>query len=87
MPTTILSSKGQVIIPKPIREARHWNPGQRLEVIESDEGILLKPAEPFPATSIADVAGCLVFKGKAKTLTEMEEAIARGVKETFRDRD
>lgn len=87
MPTTILSSKGQVIIPKPIREARRWNPGQRLEVIEADEGILLKPAEPFPPTSIADVAGCLVFKGTAKTLAEMEEAIARGVKETLRDRD
>jgi AbrB family looped-hinge helix DNA binding protein len=87
MPTTILSSKGQIIIPKPLRETHRWEPGQRFDVIETGEGILLKPVAPFSATSIADVAGCLPFKGKAKTLAEMEEAIARGVKETFRDSD
>ncbi|MCL7489409.1 MAG: AbrB/MazE/SpoVT family DNA-binding domain-containing protein [Desulfobulbaceae bacterium] len=87
MPTTTLSSKGQVIIPKLVREAHHWKPGQQFDVIESDEGILLKPAEPFPTTSIADVAGCLPYKGKAKTLAEMEEAIAKGVKEKFGGRD
>jgi len=86
MPTTTLSSKGQVIIPKPLRDAHNWKPGQQLEVIESGDGILLKPAEPFPKTTLADVAGCLTYKGKAKTLAEMEEAIAKGVKETFRDR-
>jgi AbrB family looped-hinge helix DNA binding protein len=85
MPTTVLSSKGQVIIPKPIREAHHWKPGQRLEVIESGEYILLKTAEPFPDTAIADVAGCLPYKGKAKSLAEMEEAIAKGVRESSRD--
>jgi len=86
MPTTVLSSKGQVIIPKPIREARHWKPGQRLEIIESDNGVLLKPADPFPATVLADVAGCLPYTGKAKSLAEMDAAIAKGVKETSRDR-
>ena len=84
MPTTVLSSKGQVIIPKPIREARHWAPGQRLEVIESKEGILLKPASPFPPTTIEEVSGCLNYQGKAKTLAEMEAAIAKGVRETFK---
>jgi AbrB family looped-hinge helix DNA binding protein len=87
MPTTVLSSKGQVIIPKPLREAHHWKPGQRLAIIESGDGILLKPAEPFPATSIAEVAGCLPYTGKTKSLAEMEEAIATGIKETFGDRD
>lgn len=87
MPTTTLSSKGQVIIPKPIRDAHHWKPGQRLEVIEADDGILLKTAEPFPKTVIADVAGCLPYKGKAKTLAEMEAAIVKGVRETFIDSD
>ena len=84
MPTTVLSSKGQVIIPKPIREARHWGPGQRLEVVESKEGILLKPANPFPPTTIEEVSGCLDYQGKAKTLAEMETAIAKGVRETFK---
>lgn len=84
MPTTVVSSKGQVIIPKPIREARHWGAGQRLEVVESKEGILLKPASLFPPTTIEEVSGCLNYQGEAKTLAEMEAAIAKGVRETFK---
>ncbi|MEW6426873.1 MAG: AbrB/MazE/SpoVT family DNA-binding domain-containing protein [Thermodesulfobacteriota bacterium] len=87
MATTVLSSKGQVIIPKPVRNAHHWKPGQRLEVIDSGDGILLKPASPFPATTIEEVSGCLDYRGGPKTLAEMEEAVAKGVKETFRDSD
>jgi AbrB family looped-hinge helix DNA binding protein len=86
MPKTVLSSKGQVIIPKPIRNAHHWKPGQRLEVVDSGEGILLRPAETFPATTLAEVAGCLPYRGKAKTLAEMEEAIRKGAREAGRDR-
>jgi len=85
--TTIISSKGQVIIPKPIRAAHNWQPGQRLEVIDSEDGILLKPASPFPATTVEEVSGCLDYRGAPKSLADMEEAIAKGVKETFRDRD
>jgi AbrB family looped-hinge helix DNA binding protein len=81
MTTTILSSKGQVIIPKPLRDALHWEAGQRLEVINSDGGILLKLAQPFPATTLAEVASCLPYQGPSKTLAEMEEAIRQGVEE------
>lgn len=87
MATTILSSKGQIIIPKPVRNAHHWKPGQRLEVVETGDGILLKPASPFQPTTLEEVSGCLNYQGKAKTLAEMEAAIAKGVKETFSDRD
>jgi AbrB family looped-hinge helix DNA binding protein len=87
MTTTVLSSKGQIIIPKPIRNAHNWKPGQKLEVIDSADGILLKQASPFPATTVEEVSGCLDYQGKSKTLAEMEEAIAKGVRETFHDRD
>ncbi|NLA75083.1 MAG: AbrB/MazE/SpoVT family DNA-binding domain-containing protein, partial [Deltaproteobacteria bacterium] len=43
MQTTQLSSKGQVIIPKTLRDRYKWNPGQRLSVIDTGEGIILKP--------------------------------------------
>ena len=86
MTTTILSSKGQVIIPKPLRDALHWEAGQRLEVIDMDGGILLKPVQPFPETSLDQVAACLPYQGPAKTLADMEEAIRQGVKETHHDR-
>jgi hypothetical protein len=38
------------------------------------------PAE-LPPTRLEDVAGCLAYKGPAKTLADMEQAIARGARE------
>ncbi len=79
METTKLSSKGQVIIPKPLRSAHHWETGQELVVIDMGDGILLKPKTPFPKSSIKDVASCLRYYGKAKTLEDMEDAIKTGI--------
>ena len=45
--TTRLSSKGQVIIPKKLRDAYHWLAGQELVEIATDDGVLLKPKQPF----------------------------------------
>ncbi len=81
METTKLSSKGQVIIPKPLRKAHHWETGQELVVIDLGDGILLKPKAPFAEKSISDVASCLNYNGKSKSLEEMDEAISKGVKE------
>ena len=82
MPITSLSSRGQVVIPKPIRAAHKWRSGQKLAVIDTGGGVLLKPVEPFPQTSLEEVAGCLKYSGPAKTLTEMEDAIRKGAEET-----
>ena len=84
MNTTKLSSKGQVIIPKPLRNAHHWEVGQELIVVDLGDGILLKPKTPFPVSDIDDVASCLKFKGKAKTLDDMELAIKKGIEEKYR---
>jgi len=80
METTKLSSKGQVIIPKPLRTAHHWKAGQELIVIDVGDGVLLKPKTPFPESNIKDVASCLKYKGKAKTLEDMDAAIKKGIK-------
>ncbi len=84
MNTTKLSSKGQVIIPKPLRTAHHWKAGQELVVVDLADGILLKPKAPFPKTNINDVASCLNYKGKTKTLEDMEQAIKLGVKAEYK---
>ena len=82
MNTTQLSSKGQVFIPKPLRDALHWEPGQRLEVVSVDGGgILLKPTHPFAPATLDQVAACLHYSGTAKTLADFEEAIQQGVRE------
>ena len=87
METTKLSSKGQVIIPKPFRNAHHWEAGQELVVIDTGDGILLKPKTAFPETSIENVASSLQYSGKSKSIEEMENAIQQGVKEHFSDSD
>ncbi len=71
MPTTSVSSKSQVIIPKSMRDAHHWKPGQKLLLIDTGEGILLKSATPFGGTTLDEVAACLKYEGTAKTIENM----------------
>ncbi len=42
---TKLSSKGQVVIPRAIREKLAWNEGAALDVIETAGGVLLKRSD------------------------------------------
>jgi AbrB family looped-hinge helix DNA binding protein len=85
METTKLSTKGQVILPKTVRDAHGWNPGTEFAVEMAPGGITLRPLRPSPPSRLEDVAGCLQYTGRAKTLQQMEKAIAKGVKER-RDR-
>jgi AbrB family looped-hinge helix DNA binding protein len=73
--TTTVSTKGQVILPSAIRKRREWGAGTRLEVEETPEGVLLKPAPAFAATLPADVFGSLPHKGGPKTLEEMDAGV------------
>jgi uncharacterized protein (DUF1015 family) len=45
-------------------------------------GDLLKPKNPFSVTKLDDVAGCLKYQGKPKTLEDMDNAIRQGVEES-----
>ena len=81
METTKLSSKGQVILPKAVRDARRWEAGTQFAVEEVADGVLLRPLSPFLPTKFDEVFGCLQYKGRAKTLGQMAKAIAKGVRE------
>jgi hypothetical protein len=39
------------------------------------------PQPSLPRTRIEDVAGCLAYKGPARTLADMEQAIEKGTRE------
>jgi len=56
-----------------------------LDVIETDDGILLRPKAPFEKTTLDKVAGCLEFKGKAKTPDDIELTMKAAAKEAWRD--
>ena len=73
--TTTVSTKGQVILPKAIRQARRWEAGTRLTVENTPEGVLLKPEPVFAETRLEEVFGCLAYQGTPKTLEEMEAGV------------
>jgi AbrB family looped-hinge helix DNA binding protein len=73
--TTVVSTKGQVILPKAIRRQKHWEAGTRLVVEDTAEGVLLRPAPHFPETKPEEVFGSLPAPSRPKTLEEMEAGI------------
>jgi AbrB family looped-hinge helix DNA binding protein len=87
MNKTRLSSKGQVIIPKSSRDTHHWEAGQELVVIDTDEGVLLKPARTVAPASLEELAGCLKYTGPARTLEDMERAIQQGAQQIREEAD
>lgn len=86
MKTIRLSSKGQVIIPKSIRDTHQWSIGQEFLVENTPDGVLLKPKTAFPQTTVREVAGCLKYSGPPKSIEEMNDATGKGIRETWRDR-
>jgi AbrB family looped-hinge helix DNA binding protein len=73
--TTIISTKGQVILPKAIRQQWRWGAGTRLMVENTEEGVLLRPASLFPETRSDEVFAILAYRGKPKSLEDMEAGI------------
>lgn len=81
--TTTISTKGQVILPKAVRERRDWNTGTKLIVEETPEGVLLRRAPAFKPTPQGSAFGMLKYEGKPKTLEEMEEGILEEARRSF----
>jgi AbrB family looped-hinge helix DNA binding protein len=50
---TVLSSRGQVVLPKAVRERLGLEPGQRLAVQISGDGVVLRPERPATRTGRA----------------------------------
>ena len=80
METTRLSTKGQIILPISVRDARAWRPGTEFSVEETADGVLLRPLNRFPESRLEEVAGCLKWRGKSQTVDQMNRAIAKEVR-------
>jgi len=78
--TTVVSTKGQVILPKAIRAQRRWGPGTRLTVEDTPDGVVLRPAPLFAETSVEAVFGSLAHDGPAVSIEQMDAAIAAEAK-------
>ena len=87
MSATVLSTKGQVILPKAIRDEKNWAPGVRLVVESTPEGVLLRQERLFPATTFEEVRGSLAGKVKKSLSQEEIDAALRAAAKRRHDRD
>lgn len=73
MSEATITSKGQVTIPKSVRDAHGLEAGDRIDFVDTDRGILIVPAK----RDLKAMRG--MFKGRRKkpaTIEEMKAAIA-----------
>lgn len=75
METITLSSKGQLVIPKGVRNDARIAAGSRLQVMYLDGEIRLRPLPDLTESSLHAVAGCL-FKPTRKPLTDAQTQAA-----------
>lgn len=74
MPSASLTSKGQVTIPKAIRELLNVKTGDRLEFVVEGDQVVLKPG----TLDFRSLRGLLHKAGrKPVTLDEMDAAVAK----------
>lgn len=67
---TRLSTKGQLIIPKEIRERHGWTAGMELIVEDHGNSVVLRRAEDLPVTTLEDLVGCAGYRGPSRSLEE-----------------
>lgn len=83
--TTVISTKGQVILPKAIRDQLQWGAGTRLTVENTPDGVLLKSTPMFAATSVDALFGSMRHEGPALTIDDMNAAITAEALRRARD--
>ena len=83
--TVRLSTKGQLILPKAIRQRRRWDVGTRLLIEDTAEGVLLKAAPIFEAKRSDEVFGSLKVSGPPKTLEQMDSGVIAEARRRARD--
>ena len=87
MASSTITSKGQVTIPKQIREFLGVKEGDRL-IFRLDESgkVILQPAAVGPLSRLPGLLSHLA-ESRPVSLQEMDEAIRRRMREKFRPRE
>lgn len=76
METVKLSSKGQFILPKSIRDRHHWEAGTEFVIIDRGAELVIKPTRVFPPTELESADTPSVYQGRPLSLEEMEQAVS-----------
>ena len=75
-----LSTKGQLVVPKEIRERHGWSAGIELVLEDLGDRVVLREVQVLPETRLEDLIGCTGYRGPARTLQEMDAGIAEGAR-------
>ena len=76
-----LSSKGQAIIPKAVRERLHLKPGDRFKFFFHPDGVIILPKIPT-----SRLKGVIPKPARPASLEEIDAAIEAGATKRFRQR-
>ncbi len=76
--TTKLSSKGQLLIPRKLREQLHWEAGIELTLVPTGRGIFLQPSAKKAKHNLADLRGMLKYEGPPISLEKLCKPIDLG---------
>jgi AbrB family looped-hinge helix DNA binding protein len=61
--TIKLSSKGQIVIPKEIRDELHWQAGTQLSLVATASGVSLRAIPAKTGRNLGDLIGMLKHEG------------------------
>ena len=81
MPSSRLSTRGRLGVPREVRDRHGWKAGTVLDFVDTAGGVLLRAREALPRTRPEDLVGLARCRGPRRSLAEMEEGIARGARE------
>ena len=70
-----LSCKGQLVLPKPIRDVHQWGVGTEFLVRDTGSLIILEPIPRFAKTQLEAPDAPSIRKGRTLTLEDMETAV------------
>ena len=69
--TITLSSKGQIVFPKDIRDELHWEAGTLITLFSSASGVMLKAVPKKTGHRLEDLIGMLKHDGPALSTEEL----------------
>lgn len=75
-----MSSKGQLVLPKQLRESKGLVEGAEVLVEDVPGGVLLTLVAGPQRSSLADLVGCTGYAGAPTSLEDMETAIRKGAR-------
>jgi AbrB family looped-hinge helix DNA binding protein len=78
---TKMSSKGQIVIPKSVRDRHGWGDGTPFDVVDTPQGVLLRAPSPKKEAltideALARIRSRVTYSGPPVTIEEMNETIA-----------